>query len=153
MPKDARNTKTNKQHSRTKTTLSPYVRSVLQLYTELPFTPPKPTADDSFVAQKLQRQRIPLRRVHAALLLGSARRLFRADSTEPLLPIRSIRYFLPVINELAFAHVDPAYVDYLRRKLSEFLGWEVVPKSISSADRDSGGAACQQVGRQMPLPW
>jgi hypothetical protein len=141
MPKDARNTKTSQHPSRTQTTPSPYVRSVLQLYTELPSTPHQPTADDRFVAQKLQLQRIPFRRVHAALLLGSARRLFRADPTEPLLPIRSIRYFLPVVDELAFAHLDSAYVDYLRQKLSEFLGRQLIPKSASRGDWDSAGNA------------
>lgn len=153
MPKDARNTNPKKHHSRTENTPSPYVRSVLQLYTQLPSTPSRPAKDDQFVAHKLQLQRIPLRRVHAALLLGSARRVFRVDSNEPLLPIRSIRYFLPVVDELAFAHVDTAYIDYLCQKLSEFLGRKIIPNSVSSRDRDSGRMAHKQADRQLRLPW
>ncbi len=38
------------------------------------------------------------------------------------MPIRSIRFFLPIIDELRFAHVDQGYVNYLARKLADFLG-------------------------------
>jgi hypothetical protein len=150
MPKDAKSDKTNQHHNRKKTTPSPYVHSVLQLYADLPYTPGRPSRDDRFVAQKLQRYRIPLRRVQAALLLGSARRLFRADSTEPLLPIRSIRYFLPVVEELAFAPVNSAYVNYLRRKLAEFLGREVCLNPKQDADLEG---AVHQKAQQLSLPW
>ena len=152
MPKDVKNDKRNPQHNPRKTPSS-YSRSILQLYTELPHTPKRPSRDDRFVVQKLQRQRIPLRRVQAALLLGSARRCFRADSAEHLLPIRSIRYFLPVVEELAFARVDSDYIDYLRRKLCEFLGRQL---SLKSAAAHVGGhqkGPHRSVGPQLSLPW
>jgi hypothetical protein len=108
------------------------------------------------VAKTLQRQRIPLRRVQAALLLGSARRLFPADPDQSLLPIRSIRYFLPVVDELAFARVDRGYVDYLKRKLSEFLGREISFRSICQGDGADIGSEQRHIAqqaRQMRLPW
>lgn len=153
MPKDAKNVKRISQHNGGKTTPSPYVRSILQLYTDLPYTPRRPSPDDRFVAQKLQRQRIPLRRVQAALLLGSARRLFRVDSSEPLMPIRSIRYFLPILEELEFAPVDQRYIDYLVRKLCEFLGRQVTLKMTATADADPEGVRHRSQGRQLSLPW
>jgi hypothetical protein len=153
MPKDVKIDKKTKPHNRSKTIPSPYVRSVLQLYTDLPHTPRRPSQDDRSVAQKLQRQHIPLRRVQAALLLGSARRLFRVDSTQHLLPIRSIRYFLPVVEELEFAPVDQRYIDYLGRKLCEFLGRQVSLKMTVTADDDREAVRHRSLGRQLSLPW
>lgn len=100
---------------------SGYVESVLDLYLRLPHTPQRFRPDDRFLAQQLRHRRIPLRTVHAALLLGSARRLFPTEPQPPLPPIRSLRYFLPVINELRFAKLDDSYLAYLRAKLARFL--------------------------------
>jgi len=100
---------------------SNYVLSVLELYCRLPHTPKQPRSDDRFIARKLHHKRVPLQRVHAALLLGVARRLFRTDTEPPLPPIRSLRYFLPLLDELRYARVDDAYLNYLRDKLQEFL--------------------------------
>ena len=38
------------------------------------------------------------------------------------MPIRSIRFFLPIIDELKYAHLDNSYLNYLAHKLSDFLG-------------------------------
>jgi hypothetical protein len=129
------------------------VGSILRLYTELPHTPSRHSRDDRFVVQKLERQQIPLRRVQAALLLGSARRCFRTDPEQHLLPIRSIRFFLPVIEELAFTHIDQGYVDYLGRKLAEFLGKQLPLKSNVMTDVDSEKTSYQSAGKQLSLPW
>ena len=101
---------------------SRYVRSVLALYSALPHTPARPRPDDRFVVSRLEKQKQPLLRVQAALLLGTARRIFRPDDADPLMPIRSIRFFLPIIDELQHAHLDQGYLNYLDRKLSDFLG-------------------------------
>jgi hypothetical protein len=118
-----------------------YVRSVLELYCRLPHTPNHPRPDDRFLARKLHQQRVPLKRLHAALLLGVARRLFRTETQPPLSPIRSLRYFLPVLEELRYARVDDAYLNYLRDKLQEFLSQtapDVDPSSrpLSSTTQD-----------------
>jgi hypothetical protein len=120
-----------------------YILSVLQLYVSLPHTPIKHRPDDRFLALRLQRQRVPFRHVEAALLLGSARRLFRIDSSEPLQSIRSLRYFLPVLDELRYARIDKHYVHYLPRKLSEFLSQQTSLPSQGDTSRQPATAAPQ----------
>ncbi len=128
-----------------------YVRSILTLYTELPHTPARSRPDDRFVVRRLEKQKHPLLRVQAALLLGTARRIFRSDDSDPLMPIRSVRFFLPIIDELRFAHVDQGYVSYLARKLADFLGkdlpltgHDVIPETRQAKRRRP---------RQLELPW
>ena len=152
MPKDEKNTQ-NKNRNHDKTLPSPYVCSVLQLYTDLPHTPRRPSRDDRFVAHRLQLQKIPLLRVRAALLLGSARRLCRDNPAEHLLPIRSIRYFLPVVEELKFAHLDTDYIVYLDHKLSGFIGRKVSPVPTGDVDRRSQVSPKKRSSKQLRLPW
>lgn len=139
------------RRSRQNPPASPYVRAVLALYTALPHTPARPRPDDRFVIRRLESQRKPLLRVQAALLLGTARRVFRADTTDPLMPIRSFRFFLPVIDELRFAHVDQAYINYLARKIVDFIGEELPlsPYDVS----DEPPRARRRLPRQLNLPW
>jgi hypothetical protein len=94
-----------------------YVASVLILYADLPDTPWRPSPTDQSLARKLHQEAIPLSLVESALLLATWRRLARADDL-PLLPrIRSLAYFLPVIEELQQHPLPAGYLDYLRLKL------------------------------------
>jgi hypothetical protein len=69
------------------------------------------------VARKLRQNSVPLPLVESALLLGTLRRLAR-DSDLPALPkIRSLAYFLPVIQELQQQPLPAGYLDYLRLKV------------------------------------
>lgn len=96
-----------------------YVASVLILYADLPDTPWRPSPTDQSLARKLHQEAIPLPLVESALLLGTWRRLARADDL-PLLPrIRSLAYFLPVIEELQQHPLPAGYLDYLRLKLQK----------------------------------
>ncbi|HXQ00059.1 MAG TPA: hypothetical protein VN845_08340 [Solirubrobacteraceae bacterium] len=54
--------------------------------------------------------------IRAAFTLAMAR---RATSRRPLPPIRSLHYFLPVLEELQTQPVDPAYLDYLERRRAD----------------------------------
>jgi len=140
-----------KQPKRRNIPSSPYLRSILALYTALPHTPARPRPDDRFVVARLEKQNQPLLRVQAALLLATARRIFRPDDSDPLMPIRSIRFFLPIIDELRFAHVDQGYVNYLARKLADFLGKDLPLKGsdvIPERPHDK-----QPRPRQLELPW
>ena len=141
----------NKHPKRRDTPSSPYLRSILALYTALPHTLARPRPDDRFVVARLEKQKQPLLRVQAALLLATARRIFRPDDSDPLMPIRSIRFFLPVIDELRFAHVDQGYVNYLARKLADFLGKDL-PLSGSDVIPESRHDK-QRRPRQLELPW
>jgi ParB-like chromosome segregation protein Spo0J len=51
-------------------------------------------------------------------MLAATRRLIRPPDRPPLGMIRSLAYFLPVIEEVLELHVSPDYFDYLRHKLA-----------------------------------
>jgi len=55
--------------------------------------------------------------VESALLLATLRRLARSAELPPLPKIRSLAYFLPVIEELQQQPLPNGYLDYLRLKL------------------------------------
>jgi hypothetical protein len=94
-----------------------YAEKIIDLYLSLPETPARSTQDDLRLAHELCHRKIPLELVEAAFLLASARRLFRDPSLPPLTPIRSLHYFLPVIEEVSINQLSPDYLLYLRRKL------------------------------------
>ncbi len=120
-----------------------YVRTVLDIYVSIPNTPGRPRRDDRFMAARLYRQGIPLYEFECALLLGCARRELQ-EHEEPLQPIRSLRYFAPVLEEVRSQYLDPPYVLYLREKLSDVLR----PKPpIKKRARASG------IARQLRLQW
>ena len=63
---------------------------------------------------------MPLLVVENALVLAVARRTFRPTHSPPLGTIRSLAYFLPVIEEVLNLKVDQDYFRYLRCKLARF---------------------------------
>jgi hypothetical protein len=58
--------------------------------------------------------------VEAAIILATARRVLRPPDYPPLAPIRSLHYFLPVIDEITAAPLAPDYVDYLRGTIEKY---------------------------------
>lgn len=94
-----------------------YVRTLLALYCGLPHKAARrPSASDRRLAQQLFDQGIPLPTIEQAFLLAIARRSTRRSDLPPLPPIRSLAYFLPVIDELRNQHLDPGYLLYLRAR-------------------------------------
>src|SRR2546429_5698575 len=75
-----------------------YVRTVLNLYQQLPETPALPSSRDRFHAHQLQQRGLPLTLIETAFLLGSLRRLLRPPEASVLSPIHSLAYFEPVIR-------------------------------------------------------
>jgi hypothetical protein len=94
-----------------------FVAAVLTLYAELPDTPLRPSPADQSLARRLFTDAVPLPLIESALLLGTLRRLSRAPVLPPLPKIRSLAYFLPVIEELQLQPLPDGYLDYLRLKL------------------------------------
>jgi len=94
-----------------------FVREVIRAYLQLGDTPSRARRADRALAARLHREGIPLETIHAALVLGTARRRFRPPP--PLPPIRSLHYFLPVLDEIRRAGIDPDYLAYLQRRLTE----------------------------------
>lgn len=97
-----------------------YVKTVLDLYLALPETPTRASRSDRALALHLFEQTVPVSTVEAALLLATGRRLYRPNDAPPLGPIRSLHYFLPVIQEITAQPLAPTYVEYLRRKLAPY---------------------------------
>lgn len=95
-----------------------FVETVLALYRKLPDTPNRHSRYDRHLAAQLHQQLVPLALIEAAFLLATASRLLRDPSLPPLCPIRSLHYFLPVIQELRDQPPAPSYLEYLRRKLA-----------------------------------
>ena len=104
-------------------TLTPsrlYVETVIRDYLWLPGTPRRASRQDRRLAASLYEQAVPLPVVHAALLLAAARRTLRSSHLMPLPPIRTLHYFLPVIEEVLHIPPDPGYAEYLAGKLTPF---------------------------------
>jgi len=99
-----------------------YVAEVLKLYLELPETPRKVGLNDKITAAGLYESSIQMNTVESAFLLASIRRLGRSSDLPPLSPIRSLAYFLPVIQELLSNPISDEYLKYLRMKVCSLRG-------------------------------
>ncbi len=97
-----------------------YVRAVLAAYVALADTPDRPRPADRAMAAQLYDRKIPLQIVRDALILAYARRTLRPPEAPPLPPVRSLCYFLPVIEELLKKPLPNLYIDYLKAKLERF---------------------------------
>jgi hypothetical protein len=98
-----------------------YVDAVIALYLQLPDTPVKPSYNDRLTASGFFAQAIPLHTIEAALLLASLRRLSRQNDQPPLSPVRSLAYFVPVIQEISASPLPDGYSLYLRNKLTALI--------------------------------
>ena len=116
-----------------------FIDMVLETYISLPDTPKCARRDDRYLAIKLHRQAIPLFQVEAAMLLATARRNSREPQAEPLEPIRSLRYFVPLIEEIQRSGVEESYVHYLRQKLSPVHAMKVSTKPATPAGASPTG--------------
>ncbi|HQN19119.1 MAG TPA: hypothetical protein PKV86_08270 [Syntrophobacteraceae bacterium] len=94
-----------------------YAAAALKLYLHLPETPLKASSNDRQTAANLHDRGIRLEIIESALLLASIRRLSRLPELPRLLPIRSLAYFLPVIEEILANPVPNDYLGYLRKKV------------------------------------
>jgi len=97
-----------------------YIRGVLRAYRNTPGTTGSSRRSDRLLAAQLYVRGVPLIVIENALLLATARRLFRANQAVPLNIVRSLAYFLPVIDEVLQLHVGQDYFHYLRRKIQLF---------------------------------
>jgi hypothetical protein len=98
-----------------------YVGRLLEAYRATPGTCGVVRRADRLVAVQLQRRGVPLSAVENALVLAATRRMIRPSSAAPLPPIRSLAYFLPVIDEVLATDVSPAYYEHVRNKLRRLM--------------------------------
>ena len=73
---------------------------------------------DRLLAIQLHERGVPLEVVENAFVLAAVRRLIRPAEAAPLGTIRSLAYFLPVIEEVLSMRVSPDYFRYLRQKIA-----------------------------------
>ena len=99
------------------TELNAYRQTLLDLYLRLPDTPRCLSRNDLRLVRQLWERDVPLRIVEAAFLLASARRAARRPDAIPLGRIRSLHYFVPVLQELLGQPVPESYIAYLRSKV------------------------------------
>ncbi|HLJ50093.1 MAG TPA: hypothetical protein VKU01_28965 [Bryobacteraceae bacterium] len=97
--------------------LEQYVRRVLEAYRKTPGTTGTIRRPDRMLAAQLFHRGISLSMVENALVLAATRRLIRRADAPPLGTVRSLAYFLPVIEEVLELRVKPDYFQYLRQKL------------------------------------
>jgi hypothetical protein len=94
-----------------------YVRRVLEAYRATPGTAGSVRRPDRLLAAQLYQRGVPLEAVENAFVLAAARRLIRPAGAAPLGTIRSLAYFLPVIEEVLQLKVGPEYFQHLGQRL------------------------------------
>ena len=95
-----------------------YVQAVLAAYLKLPDTPTRSRPPDRRLASQFHDRNIPLHTVKDALLLASARRVLRSQEAPRLVSVRSLYYFVPVIEELLETPLPKGYSRYLESKIA-----------------------------------
>jgi hypothetical protein len=95
-----------------------YVRQLLEAYRNTPGTTGTVRRADRLLAAQLYQRGLSLKVIENALVLAATRRLIRPADAPPLGTIRSLAYFLPVIDEVLESRVSPDYFNYLRHKLA-----------------------------------
>jgi hypothetical protein len=94
-----------------------YVRRVLDAYRSTPGTAGTIRRPDRMLAEQLYRRGVSAQVVENALVLAATRRLMRPEDAPPLGTVRSLAYFVPVIEEVFELRVSPEYFRYLRHRL------------------------------------
>jgi len=96
-----------------------YVRHVLHAYRQTPGTTGTVRRSDRTLAAHLYERGVPVTVVENALVLAAARRMIRPPGAMPLATVRSLAYFVPVIDEVLQLRISPEYFAHLRHKLRQ----------------------------------
>ena len=73
---------------------------------------------DLRLAGRLHDRGVTIHALCAAMILATARRLFRSPDAAPLTSIATLHYFLPLLDEIKAAPPDAGYIEYLKHKLT-----------------------------------
>jgi hypothetical protein len=98
-----------------------FVARVLSFYLRLPQTPARTSRTDLQLAMQWYAHGLTWETLEGALLLATVRRCLRDPALPPLSPIRSLHYFVPLLEEVQATPLAPEYVQYLRGKLATFI--------------------------------
>jgi hypothetical protein len=94
-----------------------YVRQVLEAYRKTPGTTGMIRRPDRMLAIQLYERGVAASVVENAMLLAAARRLIRRVDAPPLSIVRSLAYFVPVVEEVLDSNISLEYFRYLRHRL------------------------------------
>jgi hypothetical protein len=94
-----------------------YVLRLLEAYRTTPGTCGVIRRPDRVLAAQLYERGVPLDAIENALILAATRRMIRPDGAAPLPAVRSLAYFLPVVDEVLATDVSPTYYQHVRNKL------------------------------------
>ena len=94
-----------------------YVCRLLDAYCVTPGTCGVARRADRVLAAQLHERGVPIDAVENAFVLAAARRRIRPVGAAPLGAIRSLAYFVPVIEEVQQLQVGQEYFQHLRHKL------------------------------------
>jgi hypothetical protein len=94
-----------------------YIRQVLEAFRKTSGTMGTVRRADRMLAAPLYQRGVAVTVIENAFVLAAARRLMRPVDAPPLGTIRSLAYFLPVIEEVLDMRVSPEYFQHVRRKL------------------------------------
>jgi hypothetical protein len=94
-----------------------FIKQLLELYVHTPGTLGRVRREDRRLAAELHGRGVSLQIIENAFLLATARRCLRAQDGPPLAPVRSLAYFVPVIEEVIATPLPDGYGDYLKHKL------------------------------------
>jgi hypothetical protein len=97
-----------------------YVKQVMECYCCTPGTLGRARSSDWRLAAELYDRGIPPSVIRDALMLATARRTFRDPTSPPLPPVRSLNYFVPIIDEVMHTPLDPDYIRYIEGKLRKY---------------------------------
>src|SRR5258708_16929335 len=95
-----------------------FVHRVLETYRKTPGTMGTVRRPDRVLAAQLYQRGVSVSVIENAFVLAATRRLIRPADAPPLATIRSLAYFLPVIEEVLELRVSPDYFQYLRHTLT-----------------------------------
>lgn len=94
-----------------------YIHAVRSLYLQLPNTHHRFSRSDRLLTSRLYQRGFSFDLLRSALLLATARRLARNPLQPPLPPVRSLHYFLPVLEEIKLQPLPLGYLQYLESKV------------------------------------
>jgi len=95
-----------------------YIRQVLEAYRKTPGTMGTVRRPDRMLAAQLYQRGVSAAVIENAFVLTATRRLVRPADAPPLGTVRSLAYFLPVIEEVLEGVVGQDYFNYLRYRLT-----------------------------------
>src|SRR6516162_8560783 len=95
-----------------------YIRQVLEAYRQTPGTMGTVRRADRILAAQLYQRGLSVKVIENALVLAATRRLIRPADAPPLGAVRSLAYFLPVIEEVLELRVSPDYFNTFVRSSS-----------------------------------